>query len=201
VPKAVENVLEADSVATTVRSFSSARAQAWAGTAAELLAALNEAAGERVTKAKEWPKNPRAVSGRLRRAAPALRKVGVQVTFDREGKARDRKIEITATPASPEPEQEGKFASFASGASASKDFNDLGRTQRRTQTEVQTDVASAGDSAIVGADASGPGDAPTVRLCVRPNPLKNKAADGADDADAKIPTQSGPETPGWKVRL
>jgi hypothetical protein len=31
---------------------------------------------------------------------------------------------------------------------------------------------------------------PTVRGIVRTNPLKHKAADGADNADAKIPTET-----------
>jgi hypothetical protein len=54
------------------------------------------------------------------------------------------------------------------------------------------------------ADANGRDDTPTVRATVRANPLKPKAADGADDADAKIPAQSGPEktgAPGWSTRL
>jgi hypothetical protein len=87
-------------------------------------------------------------------------------------------------------ENAGIFASAPSASFTSKDFNGLARTQRRTQT---------GD-----ADGNGEDNIPIVRPTVRANPLKNKAADGADDADAKIPAESGPEQtglPGWRARL
>ncbi len=42
-----------------------------------------------------WPATPRALSGRLRRAATFLRKVGVDISFDREGRARTRIIRIS----------------------------------------------------------------------------------------------------------
>ena len=96
-------------------------------------------------------------------------------------------IVITATPTVPAAEQAGKFASAPSASVTPKDFNDLARTQMRTQT--------------ADADANGRDDTPTVRATVRTNPLKNKAADGEDDADAKIPPQSGPEKAGWRARL
>ena len=76
----------------------------WTGTASELLGALAELAGERVAKAKTWPDSPRALAGRLRRAATFLRKVGIDISFEREGRARTRTIRITTAgkPASPE---------------------------------------------------------------------------------------------------
>jgi hypothetical protein len=65
--EAIENVAEADPVSATVRVLVSG--ENWSGTATELMAALAEKAGERTAKAKEWPGNPRALSGRLRRVA------------------------------------------------------------------------------------------------------------------------------------
>jgi len=60
----------------------------WEGTASELLGVINE----RVTSAqfalRTYPKNARAMSNRLRRDAPALRAVGIQVEFKRSGSAR-----------------------------------------------------------------------------------------------------------------
>src|SRR5690606_15722112 len=54
----------------------------WEGTAAELLALLNERVDEQTARRKEWPTTPRALSGRIRRAAPLLRYAGVDVQLD-----------------------------------------------------------------------------------------------------------------------
>ena len=69
--------------------------------------ALAQVAGERVAKSKTWPDSPRALSGRLRRAATFLRKIGIEVAFEREGRARSRVIRITAAPDQSEPEDAG----------------------------------------------------------------------------------------------
>ena len=119
---AVESVIEADPVATALRTLMAGRKE-WSGKAADLLGALAEVAGDKVTKAKTWPDSPRALSGRLRRAAPFLRKVGVTIDFDREKKAaRTRIITITATPITPGPEPEGDFASTPSIPSKPQQF-------------------------------------------------------------------------------
>ena len=101
--EAVEGVIDADPIAAAVRALIAARTE-WTGTASELLDALAEMAGERVAKAKTWPDSPRALAGRLRRAATFLRKIGIDIGFEREGRARTRTIRITTTgkPASPE---------------------------------------------------------------------------------------------------
>ena len=96
---AIEGVIEADPIAAAVRSLVTARTE-WTGTASELLGDLAEQAGERVAKAKAWPDSPRALAGRLRRAATFLRKIGIAVDFAREGRARTRVIRI-ATECSP----------------------------------------------------------------------------------------------------
>jgi hypothetical protein len=41
-----------------------------------------------------WPKNPRALAGRLRRAQTFLRTLGVEMTFGRAGRAGTRTITI-----------------------------------------------------------------------------------------------------------
>jgi hypothetical protein len=94
--EAVEGVIEADPIAATVRAFMSAQTE-WKGTASNLLDALAEVAGDRITKSREWPGSPRALSGRLRRAATFLRKIGIEVAFTKEGKARSRIVHITAS--------------------------------------------------------------------------------------------------------
>ena len=141
---------------------------------------LQTIAGERVTKFKTWPATPRALAGRLRRAATFLRKIGIETSFDREGQARTRTIRITAISSSATPEKAGAQPSVPSAPSApapkSNPGNDLGMPGLRT--------VGADD-----ADGSGDGSDRTVRA----NPLKTNATDGADGADAKSPSDSARE--------
>jgi hypothetical protein len=46
----------------------------------------------------DWPKNPRALAGRLRRAQTFLRALGIEIAFSREGHAGSRIIRIHAIP-------------------------------------------------------------------------------------------------------
>lgn len=84
---AVDSVLEGDPVASAIRSMMNERDD-WEGTATELLAPFDEEVGEKVRNTKSWPSTARALSGRLRRAAPFLRKSGIEITFEREAKTR-----------------------------------------------------------------------------------------------------------------
>ena len=82
--KAVDGVIDADPIAVAVRAVMATR-PVWTGTASDLLGTLASAADERVAKSKTWPDSPRALAGRLRRAATFLRKVGIEIVFEREG--------------------------------------------------------------------------------------------------------------------
>ncbi len=93
---AVESVIDADPIASGVRALMETRTE-WMGTASELLCVLTEPASDRVAKSKSWPENPRALAGRLRRAATFLRKISIEITFRREGRARTRTILIEKT--------------------------------------------------------------------------------------------------------
>jgi hypothetical protein len=44
-----------------------------------------------------WPKSPRALAGRLRRAQTSLRALGIEIAFSREGRGGTRIIRITAS--------------------------------------------------------------------------------------------------------
>ena len=88
-------MIEADPVAAAVRAVMEERTE-WTGTATDLLGALAESAGERVAKSKTWPASPRALSGRLRRAATFLRKTGIEIDYVKKGRPRTRVIFITA---------------------------------------------------------------------------------------------------------
>jgi hypothetical protein len=101
--EAVDSVIEADPIADTVRTMMTTRT-VWTGTASDLLGALSETAGERVAKAKTWPDSPRALSGRLRRAATFLRRAGINVVFDnREGHGRSVRSPSRHIPPLPKP--------------------------------------------------------------------------------------------------
>ena len=187
--KAIEDVIDADPVATTVRALVATQAE-WTGTASELLGALAQMAGKRVVKSKAWPDSPRALGGRLRRAAPVLRKTGIELSFDRDDdRARTRIICIRATSSSPATDHAVARPSAPSAASAptpkSSPLNGLVALDPRTVS------ADADDSNV----AEGP--------TVRPNSLKARAAGGAggaDDADANHPRQSASEKP-WRLRV
>ncbi len=176
--EAVEGVIDADPIATAVRAVIATRTE-WTGTASDLLGALGEVAGERAAKSKTWPDSPRALAGRLRRAATFLRKIGIDVAFMKEGRARTRIIHITATPPSTGPENSGVQPS-APSASALKSNPANGFAVPPMQT-----VANDADGQ---ADGNGRGVAATV--CA--NPLKTNAGTAADDADANITHMSAP---------
>ena len=67
---AIENLIDGDPVASRVRDIM-ARYKTWTGTAAELLRlGLEGTANGNWGNATGWPKNPRALAGRLWRAQP-----------------------------------------------------------------------------------------------------------------------------------
>ena len=183
--EAVADVIEADPVANAVRALMATR-RVWTGTASDLLGALAKAVDERVASSKTWPDSPRALSGRLRRAATFLRKIGVEIEFRKEGRARTRTIYITSTASHLSPEDAGPQPSAPSASSATMPKSNA--ANGFAAQSVQT-VAGA-------ADGSGNGIAPTVRA----EPLKNNARTAADDTDANnTPRSSANSTPGTTV--
>ena len=183
--EAVVGVIEADPIASAVRALMAARTE-WGGTASELLGTLTERAGERVAKSKTWPDSPRALGNRLRRAATFLRKIGIEIDFVKEGRARTRIIRVTVASAHRAGEREEVQPSAPSASSAplpkSKPSNGFAPYDLRT----------------VGSDADGGGNEPVE--IVRANPLKSNGKDNADDADANSLSHSPPKdgsASGW----
>ena len=84
---AIKNMVDVDSVAACVREIMADRAQ-WTGSASDLLQVGANRSG--------WPKSPRALAGRLRRAQAFLRTLGIEIAFGREGRLGTRTIGITA---------------------------------------------------------------------------------------------------------
>jgi hypothetical protein len=84
---AIENIIDIDPVAARVCEIMADTAQ-WTGSASDLLQVGINRSG--------WPKSPRALAGRLRRAQTFLRTLGIEIVFGREGRLGTRTIRITA---------------------------------------------------------------------------------------------------------
>ena len=94
---AIEDVIDADPVAACVREIMAERSS-WTGSAADLLRAGADRSSDGVSRSSAgWPKNPRALAGRLRRAQTFLRALGIDIAFSREGRAGSRVIRMRAT--------------------------------------------------------------------------------------------------------
>lgn len=178
----VEGVLEASPVAVAVRAMMQERT-VWAGTASALLQALP--VDERTAKSKGWPHTPNTLSGKLRRDATFLRRVGINVAFGKETN-RERTRIITITKAPKTSEAGSSASSEPSGvpekAGNASDVRDKVRTE-----DADADYVSERDHQIV-----------------RSSCFENKVADATDDADATLPHQSEPSeslAPGWRMRL
>jgi hypothetical protein len=184
--EAVDGVIDADPIAAAVRALMTMRRE-WTGTASNLLGALAELAGERLAKSKAWPDSPRALAGRLRRSATFLRKIGIEIGFEREGRARTRMIRIVTTgnPASPETRGARPSASSAPPADGAK-------------ASPGNCFAPPGLGTVAGAADGSVGE---IGATVRVNRMISSAETDADGADARRPRQSAPEDSGWKARL
>ena len=103
-------------MATAVVTFMANRS-VWTGTASLLLEMLTAVVSERVARSQVWPTAPHVLSGHLRRAAPNLRKIGIDVSWSK-GHNEARMITIQKKSAHDEPQDERKLASSASAASS-----------------------------------------------------------------------------------
>ena len=82
-------MIDADPVAACVREIMAERGLWAAGGSRNSDGTSRDSTG--------WPKNPRALAGRLRRAQTFLRALGIDIAFSREGQAGSRIIMIRAT--------------------------------------------------------------------------------------------------------
>ena len=89
IQEAVEVVLDADQVATELRSYMDLHTE-FKGSASDLLKALNGITPDAQQKDKGWPKRSNTLSGILRRIAPPLRKIGIDITFARDKRQNDQ---------------------------------------------------------------------------------------------------------------
>jgi hypothetical protein len=190
--EAVESVIDADPVAAALRVLMEKWTERtertertmWTGTASDLLGALGEVVGERGVKEKTWPASPRALSGRLRRAATFLRKIGIQMDFGKEGRGRTRTITITTHSA---PESDAARPSTSSAPSAPEE-------KVKPASGFAPGAPRTVDGHAGGSEQEG---SPIVRA----KSIKTNARADADGADANLPPQSAPENARWSVRL
>jgi hypothetical protein len=171
----VEGVIDADPIAIGVRAMMAALPE-WTGTAADLLVTLSGAIGEHAAKSKTWPDSPRGLSGRLRRAATFLRKGGLEINFERKGRAGHRIIQIKTAQPFAAPEITGQQPSAPSASSAA------------SPNSVWIDVLSEIDPPTVVDEADDQAGESGRTASV--NPLKPGTPADADGADANSASQS-----------
>jgi hypothetical protein len=135
--ESTEALIERDCVATAVSAFMIERCF-WRGTATQLLRELTD--GDRteaqVSQWASWPRNPSLFSNRLRAIAASLRKVGIEISFDKKmpDRRRTRIIELRKTEQEERPQQSEHRAQQrrpGAGAAGSADSADDVRTLER----------------------------------------------------------------------
>ncbi len=178
----VDSVIEADPVASTLRSWMADRTE-WSGTASDLLTILNEHAGDGLRNSKSWPSTPRTLSGRLRRAATFLRTVGIDFDFDKKmgrkrtriitiSAASDRRVKPSSSASAPPVPPAGSVVSVESG----------GQAPRTVDAHADTAVVCADDDGDAKTGADRPGGQPRI---------------ATDGADARLYLESAR----WRGRL
>jgi hypothetical protein len=182
ITEAIETVLEADQVATVLRSYMDATSK-FEGTASEMLKSLNCIVPETQQKAKGWPKRPANLAKTLRRIAAPLRKVGIDITFEREGKQGARNITVTHQPV-----KDGKAPSPPSASSATNDLNNLRLTVGEASPSALPSASPATDKADSAADSR------SVHT-VSHDPLNGNAADSTDGKDGILFTSTASPRP------
>jgi len=91
---AIEGVIDADPVAACMREMMAERQQ-WRGTASDFLHVADKLQREEISiRRPDWPRTPRALAGHLWRAQTSLRAVGIDIAFQREGRAGSRIIRM-----------------------------------------------------------------------------------------------------------
>jgi hypothetical protein len=175
----IRSYVESDEVAAAVDELLMDSGD-FEGTATELLSALNEIRGE-TKSSKFWPTTPKALSGRIRRAASFMREYGITIETKRSGKNRTRIIYI-------ERENIRKTASAPSAPSArevlNNDNSDLISGRKMHKGGCKCEKADANGTE---ADANVRGPSASY---IQKNQDVNIETDAADVADANLHTLS-----------
>jgi phage/plasmid primase-like uncharacterized protein len=193
--EAVGAIVEANLVATAVVRFMDDKAR-WEGEASELLSALN-AQDEARTRQKGWPPQPNVLSGRLRRAAPVLKKLGIIVTRGERDTTKKRSRKITLEVVREEKNEEGRLADYkrqtssaSSTSSAANDFKGLQRTISEMTSSANARRPSDVPRDEDVADDLGPSSDDLDFETVRQNPLTDNDFGRSDASDGLFRLQS-----------
>ena len=159
--------LESAPVAGAIREFASTLTHPWCGTASELLELLGAHASEALLHRRGWPATPKALADALRRLAPDLREVGIEVDFRPTRLRREITLTTSNCVASVAGVASNTRTSDARGPGATqgpglatldhpgpeRDARDAGATQRGgvegEQFEYPRDARDAGDAAVL----------------------------------------------------
>jgi hypothetical protein len=157
--EAVEVLLEDDLVAMAVQKLK----LPWEGRAGELLDLLNTATGHAHVAAKDWPKDGKALSGRLRRLAPLLRAKGISADKLQRTSARRRwRIELIAAA-----EDRRGLTSSKSSASFAKPAKGIGGDDHCAVENNVTTTVTGNPLKIKGSDDDDGDDGKSARLSDR----------------------------------
>jgi len=171
------DVLQGDAFARAVQDLLQ-KESPWKGTATELLADL--AVPEPMPKT--WPKDATRAGGRLKRVAPVLRKLGIEVAESRAtDRSRARLYDITLTDEGIHRVGTGTAASAASDVPSEQDKLLDATSAASVQPSVRNGVAS--DAADAGSDAS---ESTASDAGTHADLRKRAVPDTADTADTEI---------------
>jgi hypothetical protein len=176
------NVLAIDASVIGPTLLKCITSEAWEGTSQELLAYLGEQADDALRKSREWPKTPRALSGELRRLAPALRGIGVAVVLPdskhrRGDRSRRRVIRLEPAKVS------------AQSSAPPEPSSPLRTPERKIKDSGDVHPGEAWNIADGRADEVDEAEtAPSIR-----NPATGKAPVDVDDVDGRAGDSASPE--------
>lgn len=144
---AIEAVIAADPVATALLEMldgctTDNDGYLWTGTATELLARLCTLVPPDTVKSKDWPKTADSLSRRIKRAQPALRSSGLEITQRRTNRSRGIAIKAASKGQNASPASPRHFANLFNGVSgdANGDASLDGPSSRVTGAEEVTRV-------------------------------------------------------------
>lgn len=178
-----ELALDADVIVPHLRKFASAQAP-WEGTASDLLTALSSGASDRETKARDWPKRPHSLSGRLRRLAPNLRAVGIQVEFFHSTDSSHRRL-VKIVQAARQRERECIGASEPSEASDGSAQGKVRETGYASDAPASEERPRASES-VRGASEPDATSKNSVRTQTLVRQDSTEVADASDASDAVL---------------
>jgi hypothetical protein len=173
---AVELSLEASVVAQAVIGYMTNWPAGIEGTATEVLTALQERLASKPPQG--WPKGPQPFAGKLRRVAPNLRAIGIDVRFGREGKRRYISIHW----------QEGSGRSTEPSDAARRGMTGEAGAEPCAQTPVDHGLTHAND-ANDGNDAVSPTS--PVASEGDQEPCPEREAGPSDEGDSCVQTPHG----------